>query len=97
MSFTDAFAQLAQLVASVLGLAAVPDLSAMELAALALAVAVLSVAALAVAITLGAVQTGQPGSPHPLRAIGRSVLLAQSDPDAAGHPRPRAPGVVPAV
>lgn len=97
MSFTDAFAQLIQLVASVLGLAAVPDLSAMEIAALALAVAVLSVATLAVAITLGIVHPGQGSSPHPLRAIGRSVLLAQSDPDAAGHPRPRAPGAAPAV
>lgn len=97
MTFSDALAQLMQLVASVLGLAAAPDLSAMEMAALALAVAVLSVAALAVAITLGIVQTGQGTAPHPLRAIGRSVLPAQSHPDAAGHPRPRAPGAAPAV
>lgn len=31
------------------------------------------------------------GSPH--SAVDISVLLAQSDPDAAGHPRPRAPGL----
>ena len=29
---------------------------------------------------------------QPRRAIDVSALLPQSDPDAAGHPRPRAPG-----
>ena len=29
---------------------------------------------------------------HPARAIDISSPLAQSDPDASGHPRPRAPG-----
>jgi len=97
MTIADAFAQLMQLAVSVLGLAAVPDVSTMEIAALALAVALLAVASLAIAITLGVVRTGQGTAPHPMRAIGRSVLLAQSDPDAAGHPRPRAPGAAPAV
>ncbi|MFS2279822.1 DUF6412 domain-containing protein [Microbacterium sp. OR21] len=36
-------------------------------------------------------------TPHPRRAISVSALVAQSDPDADGHPRPRAPGVVPAT
>lgn len=30
---------------------------------------------------------------HPRAEIDPCTLLAQSDPDAAGHPRPRAPGV----
>ena len=30
---------------------------------------------------------------QPRRSIDVSALLPQSDPDAAGHPRPRAPGV----
>ncbi|WP_417508828.1 DUF6412 domain-containing protein [Microbacterium sp.] len=97
MTFSGALEQLMQLVASVLGLTAMPDLSTMEIAVLTLAVAVLAVTTLAVVITLGIFQTGQGSSPHPLRAIGASVLLAQSDPGAAGHPRPRAPGVVRAV
>jgi len=36
-------------------------------------------------------------APHPLRAIDIGTLLTQSDPDAAGHPRPRAPGVATAA
>ncbi|WP_426188262.1 DUF6412 domain-containing protein [Microbacterium sp. TWP3-1-2b2] len=93
----DWIEKLMQLVLSALGLAGTPDLATLDLAALSLAVAVLAVATLIVTITLGAVRTGQGSAPHPLRAIGRSVLLSQSDPDAAGHPRPRAPGVVRAV
>ncbi|GMM97104.1 MULTISPECIES: DUF6412 domain-containing protein [Microbacterium] len=30
---------------------------------------------------------------RPARAIGVSATVAQSDPDAAGHPRSRAPGI----
>jgi hypothetical protein len=82
---------------SALGLVAMPDLASLDLAALTLAVALLAVTALVVAITLDIAQTGQGSAPHPLRAIGASILLAQSDPDADGHPRPRAPGVVRAV
>ncbi|MDQ0642668.1 DUF6412 domain-containing protein [Microbacterium murale] len=93
----DRIEQLVQLVLSVLGLSAMPDLASLDLAALSLAVALLAVATLVVAITLGVLHAGQGSSPHPLRAIGRSVLLSQSDPDAAGHTRSRAPGVVRAV
>ncbi|MES2865993.1 DUF6412 domain-containing protein [Microbacterium profundi] len=94
---TDWIEQLMQLALSALGFAGMPDLASLDLAALSLAVALLAVATLVVAITLGVLQTGEGSAPHPLRAIGRSVLLSQNDPDAAGHPRPRAPGVVRAV
>jgi len=93
----DRIEQLMQFVLSALGLFNVPDLASLDLAALSLAVALLVALTLVVAITLGVVHAGQGSAPHPLRAIGRSVLLSQSDPDAAGHPRPRAPGVVRAV
>lgn len=93
----DWIERLMQFMLSALGLVNIPDLTSLDLAALSLAVALLAVATLIVAITLGVLQAGQGSSPHPLRAIGRSVLLSQSDPDAAGHPRPRAPGVVRAV
>ncbi len=63
---------------------------------LGLAVAVIAVTVLALA-TSHPLPAEMRGSPHPLRAIDASVLLAQSDPRAEGHPRPRAPGVVPAV
>ncbi|MGO2748215.1 DUF6412 domain-containing protein [Microbacterium sp.] len=93
----DGIEQLLQLMLSALGVLAMPDLASLDLAAFTLALAVLTVAALVVAITLGVVQAGQGSSPHPFRAIGASVLLAQSDPGADGHPRPRAPGVARAV
>ena len=93
----DWFEQMAQLVLSTLGLLNMPDVAALNLTALTVAVAVLAVATLVVAITVGVVRSGQGSSPHPLRAIDPSVFLPQSDPDAAGHPRPRAPGVVRAV
>jgi hypothetical protein len=89
---TDFFEQLMQLVLSVLGLVAVPDV-----ASLGLAIALIAVAALVVALAVGALRLVDASTPHPLRAIDASVLLSQSDPDAAGHPRPRAPGVVRAV
>lgn len=57
----------------------------------------LTVALVAASIVLAAVaQTshaaaGGSSPPHPRRAIDVSTPLAQSDPDAPGHPRPRAP------
>ena len=93
----DAFEQLMQLMLSALGMVAMPDVASLDLAALTLTVALLTVTALVVAITLGVVPAGQGSAPHPLRAIDASTLLSQSDPDAPGHPRPRAPGVVRAV
>ncbi|MGF6822335.1 hypothetical protein M2317_001239 [Microbacterium sp. ZKA21] len=89
---TATIEQLMAFVLSVLGLVAMPDM-----AALGLAVAVLAVAALVVAVAISAPAVGKDSPPHPLRGIDASALLSQSDPDAAGHPRPRAPGVVRAV
>ncbi|MET0297033.1 MAG: DUF6412 domain-containing protein [Microbacterium sp.] len=60
--------------------------------ALALTVALLA----ATAVLLAVVAMTHPASggaspPHPRRAIDVSSPLLQSDPDAPGHPRPRAP------
>jgi hypothetical protein len=71
-----------------LGLVAMPDA-----AALGVAIAVIAVTALVLAVALSIRTTVDARAPHPWRAIDVSALLAQSDPDAAGHPRPRAPGV----
>lgn len=92
-----AFEQLIQLILSALGMVAMPDVASLDLAALTLAVALLTVTALVVAVTLGVGPAGQGSAPHPMRAIDPSTLLSQSDTDASGHPRPRAPGVVRAV
>lgn len=80
------------IVAAVLGLVSVPDA-----ASLGLAIALVALAVLTVAVALGAVPAVRAGSPHPLRAIDVGALLAESDPDAAGHPRPRAPGAATAA
>lgn len=71
-----------------LGLVAVPDA-----AALGVAIALVAVTALVLAVALSIRPSADARAPHPWRAIDASALLAQSDPDAAGHPRPRAPGV----
>ncbi|MBD8012265.1 DUF6412 domain-containing protein [Microbacterium sp. NPDC077391] len=64
-----------------------------------LGIAAILVAAtvLAIALALLTPRFGVRSAPYPRRAIGASVLLAQSDPDADGHPRPRAPGAAPAA
>lgn len=86
------FAQMLSILFAVLGLVSLPDV-----VSLGIAIAIVAVAFLALTIVLSTLPASSSDSPHPLRAIDRSVLLSQSDPDAAGHPRPRAPGVVPAV
>lgn len=86
------FTQLLGVIAAVLGLAAMPDA-----ASLGVAVAVIAVAVLALAVALTVAPHASRGAPHPIRAIDVGTLLSQSDPDAAGHPRPRAPGVAPAA
>lgn len=60
----------------------------------ALAVVVLMVALIVVAVASALAGTDSlPGaSVHPRRGIDVSSPLAQSDPDAPGHARPRAPG-----
>ncbi|MDQ0728384.1 DUF6412 domain-containing protein [Microbacterium sp. W4I20] len=84
--------QMLSILATALGLVAMPDA-----AALGLAVALLAVTALTLAIVLSVRPTTGADEPHPIRAIDVGTLLAQSDPDAAGHPRPRAPGVATAA
>lgn len=86
------FSTLTQLLLAALGVVAAPDASM-----LGLAVAVIAMAVLALTVAHGAVRAGKSSPPHPLRAIDVSTLLGQSDPDAAGHPRPRAPGAATAA
>lgn len=86
------FGQMLSFVATALGLVSMPDA-----AALGLAIALLAMTALALAIVLSVRPGATADAPHPLRAIDVGVLLTQSDPDAAGHPRPRAPGVATAA
>lgn len=81
------FGQMLGFVASALGMIAVPDA-----AALGVAIALIALTTLTIAVALSLVPAREGSAPHPLRAIDVSTLLAQSDPDAAGHPRPRAPG-----
>ena len=86
------FGQMLGVVAATLGIVAVPDA-----AALGLAIALVALATLTIVVALSLVPPSASSAPHPLRAIDVSAMLAQSDPDAAGHPRPRAPGVAAAV
>jgi len=59
-----------------------------------LAVAITTLAVLALAgHVLGLPIGARPAVSRPRRAIDASVPLAQSDPDAPGHARPRAPGL----
>ncbi|KJQ53981.1 DUF6412 domain-containing protein [Microbacterium sp. SA39] len=82
------FGQLLSIIATTLGLVSVPDAGA-----LGLAIALLAVTALTLAVVLSVRPVIGADEPHPLRAIDVGTLLAQSDPDAAGHPRPRASGL----
>ena len=86
------FGQMLGFVAAALGLVAVPDA-----AALGLAITLIALATLTIAVALSLAPPIPATAAHPLRGIDASALLAQSDPDAAGHPRPRAPGVVAAA
>jgi hypothetical protein len=86
-----------QMTLSVLGLLASPDFLGGGGLPVALAVA-FTVASATVAL-LAVLALADPGRadtspPHPRRAIDVSALLTQSDPDAAGRPRPRAPQIV---
>ncbi|WP_261393823.1 DUF6412 domain-containing protein [Microbacterium esteraromaticum] len=78
---------LLQLLLSALGAVPMPLGGMLGMAAVLVALAV-------VAMTLAvlAPQTGIRSAPHALRWIDLSTRLAQSHPDADGHPRPRAPG-----
>lgn len=75
---------------AVVGLSATPEPGLVAFAA----VAVVAVAALALAAhVLGLPVLYGRSVAHPRRSIDVSAPLAQSDPDAAGHTRPRAPGL----
>ncbi|MGR6740741.1 DUF6412 domain-containing protein [Microbacterium sp. F1-18] len=78
---------------SVIGAMSVGDSSGLATAA---AVALVTMAIAVVSISAATTTTGAAGSrrPHPRRSISPSTLLAQSDPDAPGRRRPRAPGCV---
>ncbi|WP_439593384.1 DUF6412 domain-containing protein [Microbacterium sp.] len=72
-------------------LAATPDVAAFG--ALGIAIALVAATVVVATILAVAVPHTESASPaHPARAIDVSSPLAQSDPDASGHPRPRAPG-----
>lgn len=76
------------------GVAGIVDPSTLGSVTGALALTIALVSATALLLIVAAVAHSTPGGaspPHPRRAIGASVLIAQSDPDAPGHPRPRAP------
>lgn len=65
--------------------------------AIALALMTATVVMLAV-VAMFHLTPGGSSPPHPRRAIDISSPLTQSDPDAPGHPRPRAPqSVAPAT
>ncbi len=73
-------------------LAAAPDLT--TVGAIGIALALVAATLVVAAILVVAVPATSNSSPaHPARAIDVSSPLAQSDPDASGHPRPRAPGL----
>jgi hypothetical protein len=81
-----------QFVLSTLGLLAASDAAA--LGALGVAVALVSAAILLASIVALIVPgAALSSSVHPARGIDLSSPLSQSDPDAAGHCRPRAPGL----
>lgn len=88
----ERFGRMLGIVATALGLVSMPDA-----ATLGLAVALLAVTALTLAVVLSVRDDVRVDEPHPLRAIDIGVAPTQSDPDAAGHPRPRAPGVASAA
>jgi len=79
---------------SALGLVGGFDVSSLGGVTSALALTIALVAATAVLMSVAATAhsaSGGASPPHPRRAIDVSSPLAQSDPDAPGHARPRAP------
>ncbi len=82
------------LVLTVVGMLAPGDASSLLIAA---AAAVLVVAAAALAVTTAASGSNARRGVHPRRSIDVSAPLDQSDPDAPGRRRPRAPGLAAAA
>ena len=85
----DALNTLLQLLLTALGAVPIPVDGMLGIAAILVTIAVLTIV-----VSVLAPRAGIRSSPHPRRAIDVSTCLAQSHPDADGHPRPRAPGVV---
>ena len=81
---------LLQLLFAVLGVAQAPDSGLAALAVV--AVAAIAVAAIALHMAGLPLLSGR-STAHPRTSIDVSAPLDQSDPDAAGHTRPRAPGL----
>ncbi|MFE1644460.1 DUF6412 domain-containing protein [Microbacterium sp. P01] len=86
----DAIASFARLLLTSLGMVAGVDAGSVALFAAAVATAVLLVLLLAASTSW----FGSAVQARPARQIDVSAPLSQSDPDAAGHPRSRAPGDV---
>ncbi len=84
----DWFGRMLAVVATAIGFVVLPDA-----AGIGVALALVALTTLVLVLAIALLPVGRRGEPHPLRAIDASVVLAQSHPDAAGHPRPRAPGV----
>jgi len=93
---TDAIRMLLQALLVALGAVPLPDALTAG-GVLGVAAVLVATTVLVVALAVLMPRFGIRSAPHPRRAIDVSTLLAQSDPDAAGHPRPRAPGVAPAA
>ncbi|MFD0790461.1 DUF6412 domain-containing protein [Microbacterium insulae] len=86
---SDTFSVVLRLLLETMAGAAFREPSALVVAAAVFA----AVAVLALSLAgSGASAPATGTSPHPMRGIDVSTLLTQSDPDAAGHARPRAPG-----
>ncbi|MGB4136834.1 MAG: DUF6412 domain-containing protein [Microbacterium sp.] len=79
---------LLQLVLQAVGAVPIPEAGLLGIAA-----SVIALALLTLVMAVVSPRTLLRSASHPRRAIDVSVLLAQSDPRADGHPRPRAPGV----
>lgn len=81
-----------QLLLATVGLIATSDLG--SIGALGMTLALVSAALLLAALLAPhPADSGRSSPAHPARAMDVSAPLAQSDPDASGHPRPRAPGL----
>jgi hypothetical protein len=81
------------LVLSVLGLLGAPDPGVVGVAVAIVAITLLTLVLIAPAMH----ESSGAGAPHPRRAKDISTPLSQSDPDASGHPRPRAPQLAASV
>lgn len=90
----DAVTATLHLLLSTLGVLGGTDLAALGGMTGALALTIAMISATVVLLTVVAMShpaSGGASPPHPRRAIDASSPLTQSDPDAPGHPRPRAP------